>query len=108
MNLTQIIDKLLCLLPGSRSDPTSLEARVRRATTAAALVLQQAKAHEAKVINQVQDDAHEMVQVQIQSITFAIQRLEQYKGVVRPEERTQLLNLVKSLDSTLAMTSTKV
>lgn len=101
MKTARIIDFLLTLLPGSRSDPTSLEARIRRAADSAAETVRQANAHQAAVTAQVNEDAHGMVEVHVQTIAYSVDQLVRLKEVVRPEERAQLADLVRGLNSVL-------
>lgn len=55
--LAKILDVLLCLVPGSRTNPDSLESRVRRVTTATQTAIEKAIAQETATRAAVKRDA---------------------------------------------------
>jgi len=57
LTLNRLLDLLLRLLPGSRNDPASIEARVRRVGTVVAPIIAKAIDEEARVIRSAAADA---------------------------------------------------
>lgn len=104
MKIAKIVDLLLTLLPGSRSDPGSLEARIRRATSVTAKAIEKAVDHETAIRNAVQDQATSTIETHISQVAYHAQQLTDLlnaHNVVKPSERAALASAVRDLNLVL-------